>query len=340
MLVWWWWRVAAAGTVLAGVLSQNVTLTSTSLVNQFLLSPLAVVRLENSNCDADLGRTGTCLTLFECYARGGVKTNLCGNGFGVCCLIVAKENGVSYGNNTLILKDKFDSGVDITYTIRRLMPSICQIRLDVRRLYLYRPENNGKCETDYMTINQDDKIGKICGLTENIHFYLDVTSEVVFTFHTSASVSFTRDWEIYVQQLMCDFMSTNAPQGCGQWYWGTSGTIDIWNNVDPTTPDWYYLHDQSYAICVRWEAGYCSISYTESLQFRPYCSDLFERPFTTTLLRTCDTSPPTSLIPLTYTVTEGLQEFFVGFKDGSNLHEGSPGLPFQNPSIMYVQNQC
>lgn len=57
-----------------------------TFLDQFLLAPLAVVRLVNSNCDADFGRTGTCMTLIECYAKGGTKTNQCGNGFGVCCL--------------------------------------------------------------------------------------------------------------------------------------------------------------------------------------------------------------------------------------------------------------
>ncbi|XP_042875558.1 uncharacterized protein LOC122255500 [Penaeus japonicus] len=113
-----------------------------------------------------------------------------------------------------------------------------------------------------------------------------------------------------------------APQGCGQWYWGTSGTIAIWNNIDPDNDKWYYVDDQEYAICVRTEATYCSVTYSEyqPYGFAPKCDDLFERPGNSNQQQSCATTPPSTA--LYYTVPDALQYFYVRFKDNTNAHLG------------------
>ncbi|XP_042221661.1 uncharacterized protein LOC121866133 [Homarus americanus] len=129
-----------------------------------------------------------------------------------------------------------------------------------------------------------------------------------------------------------------APTGCGQWYWGVSGKIELWNNVDPGDKNWYYIDDQDYAVCVRWEAGYCSVTYSEATRFQPRCDDLFERPGETSLQDACINSPPSD--PITYTLYAGNQYFYVHFKDPTNDHVGTRSSPYMSPSITYSQNGC
>ncbi|XP_071524449.1 uncharacterized protein [Panulirus ornatus] len=278
------------------------------------------------------------MTKIDCLWRGGTGSDLCAQAFGVCCVIVATENGESSSNNTLIYRAAFNAGVDLTYTIGRMNNHICQYRLDVKTLNLYQVESDGSCLFDWMTVSQDTKFQKVCGITENVHYYIDVEDSATFTFHTDASQSYDRSWEIYVQQLTCDETGTAAPEGCGQWYWGTSGKIDIWSNVDPGQQNWYYLDGQNYAVCVRWEAGYCSITYSETNIFQPRCNDLFERPGQTSLQAACVNSPPSGA--LTYTLDEGKQHFYIQFLDTTNQHTGSISNPYKNPSITYTQNPC
>lgn len=334
ILVW-------AGFVFAGVCG-NTTDTvalasrSKSFFNSFPLSPLTVVRISNEKCTAGSGRSGTCMAKTECVRKGGSLGGICGQGFGVCCVMVAVENGVAYGNNTLLLKTSFNAGVDITYTILRMNDDICQYRLDVTNLFLYKVGNDGICFHDWMTVNQDTKFQKVCAMTRDVHYYIDVVDKfTIFTFHTDPGQSFDRSWEIYVSQYTCDM---GAPEGCGQWYQGASGKIDIWNNIEPQSDPWVYIENQNYAICVRWEAGYCTITYYEPIRFQPSCNDLFERPGNTVLQGACIFTPPSTSI--TYTLNGGLQYFYVAFTDNSNQHLRSNSNPFKNPSIFYTQNLC
>ncbi|XP_068207760.1 uncharacterized protein [Palaemon carinicauda] len=303
----------------------------------FPLSPLTLVKLLNGKCDAGNGQFGTCMAKFECFKKGGSAYGICGQGFGVCCVITALENGVAFGNNTRIYKSEFNEGVHITYTILRMNSKVRQFRLDVKTLYMYEVEENGDCSHDYMEVNQDTKFEKVCGLSKDIHFYIDVTDAyAIFTFHTDPNKNQNRQWEIYVSQHTFD---TSAPEGCGQWYRELSGKIGIWNNVDPSSTHWYYIDKQDYAICLRYEAGYCSFTYFETIAFKPKCSDYFERPGNPPSLKVaCTTIPPSA--SQQYTVTGGLQYFFVEFEDASNKHVGSSSNPYRTPNIFFSQNKC
>lgn len=336
--------VALGAVVLAVAaqgLEENDTLVAVredkSLFNNFF-SPLTVVRLSNELCTAPDGTSGTCVGRLECAKQGGTVSGVCGKGFGVCCVTKVPENGVIRANNTLILKETFNDGVDISYTVAKVNDDICQYRIDVKELTLDAVGEAGDCFQDYFKVNQDTKFSKVCGKTIDVHYYFDVTAQyTIFTFHTSEAVSLDRRWEMYVSQYTCDM---GAPQGCGQWYWGTSGTINMWNNIDPNNDKWYYVDDQEYAICVRTEATYCSVSYVENqpFGFAPKCNDLFERPGTSNQQQTCATTPPSTAI--SYTVPDGLQYFYVKFKDNTNTHLGSASNPYGVPIIQYTQNKC
>ncbi|CAL4126242.1 unnamed protein product [Meganyctiphanes norvegica] len=309
-----------------------------SIFNSFFLSPLTVVRIKNDPCESADGMMGTCDSKLACVKAGGKAHGICAQGFGVCCIVMISEGGVSSANNTVIQKTSFDEGLDISYTIMKMNENICQFRLWVQDLDLFEVSSNGICDYDYMKINQDvHKFDKICGLSLNLHYYIDVDDDyAIFSFHTDAKISYERFWTIYVQQISCNMA---APYGCGQWYWGLEGTITIWSNVDPEDNHWYYIDNQEYAICIRWEAGYCEIEYSEELRFQPRCDDVFERPAKSQLQDTCSSTPPADT-DVSYTFQDGVQYFYLNFKDNTNEHIGAQSNPFTNPVIKFTQKIC
>ena len=55
------------------------------------------------------------------------------------------------------------------------------------------------------------------------------------------------------------FTELTAPCGCGQYFTSTEGTVKGFNADGPTETD-NYLAGQNYAICIRRERGFCSVS--------------------------------------------------------------------------------
>ena len=57
-------------------------------------------------------------------------------------------------------------------------------------------------------------------------------------------------------QLECDTV-WKPRSGCSQWFTGVTGTLQSYNFAGGI-----HLANQDYSICIRQEAGYCSIEYT------------------------------------------------------------------------------
>ena len=66
----------------------------------------------------------------------------------------------------------------------------------------------------------------------------------------------TQTWNIQVMQIPCT-AEWRPPEGCLQYFTGTTGTIQSYNYVGG-----YHLASQKYSNCVRTEQGYCSIAYS------------------------------------------------------------------------------
>ena len=61
---------------------------------------------------------------------------------------------------------------------------------------------------------------------------------------------------MYFSQIECD-VRWRPRSGCTQWFTGVTGTLQSYNFAGGK-----HLANQDYTICIRQEAGYCSIEYT------------------------------------------------------------------------------
>jgi len=80
----------------------------------------------------------------------------------------------------------------------------------------------------------------------------DNCNQLTFSWTSTASQS----WNIQVMQIPCT-AEWRPPEGCLQYFTGTSGTIQSYNYAGG-----YHLASQKYSSCVRTEQGYCSIAYS------------------------------------------------------------------------------
>jgi len=77
-------------------------------------------------------------------------------------------------------------------------------------------------------------------------------NELEFTWTSTT----TKSWNIHIMQIPCT-AEWKAPEGCTQYFTGTTGTIYSYNYQSSL-----HLANQNYQNCIRTEEGYCSISYT------------------------------------------------------------------------------
>ena len=130
------------------------------LGRQFSL--LSIFTFQNSECLAGVdGTLGECYTAAECLARGGVSTNPCASGIGVCCYVVQDscqaDNEIVH-NNTYIRSpgytDSYSNPGTCSHRIIPINSNICQFRLDFHTMDLAKPETgqgngiDGECRTD------------------------------------------------------------------------------------------------------------------------------------------------------------------------------------------------
>ena len=94
----------------------------------------------------------------------------------------------------------------------------------------------------------------ICGDNSGQHMILEAAQScntLQFLWTTG-----TPDFNIRVSQLECN-VRWKPRSGCTQWFTGTTGTIQSYNFAGG-----HHLAGQDYTICIREEAGYCSITYS------------------------------------------------------------------------------
>ncbi|CAL4069390.1 unnamed protein product [Meganyctiphanes norvegica] len=257
------------------------------------VSPFSVVRFSNSECTSDTNNLkGTCYTAWDCLTgvSGEADVNMdlysCARGFGICCTSVLGCGGVSNNNCTWLRSPGYPSTVNSAFDCEQTITieeDICQLRLTIDDLSLNYPDNTGTCTSDYLTVSQDNKFDKLCGVTKDNHFYLDVmhsmSNRVTFNFHLDFTSTFDRSWSIKVAKICCH-SDEEVPRGCGQYYTGTSGIIKSLNHEAPSSND-YVLSGLNYAACVRMENGYCKATYDEPQHddgWTTECNDIFERP--------------------------------------------------------------
>lgn len=168
----------------------------------------------------------------------------------------------------------------------KLSSDICQIRLDFSSFVITGPSTSSatigketggvevsggtaqseatQCQTDTFGVTNQYTFPVICGTNTGYHAYFEASescNSLDFQLGTVArgvTALATRSWSIKITQYSCDFDNL-PPVGCTQWYYGSvSGTVYSYN--------WdgdIHLANQRQAICVRREANYCRICWSQ-----------------------------------------------------------------------------
>jgi len=240
-----------------------------------------VVQFPNDACDSEdsLSPVGTCITSSECTAIGGTASGNCAAAFGVCC-IVTESTCTSAAvatslNNTYLRNPSFPSAyptsastTTCTYQISKASSDVCQLRLDFQTLELGQTAATGACtDTIEATLSAENSVTTtnpdLCGTVSGQHMYLDLGPTAANTATLAVSLaasSSAAKWNVLVRHIPCDptFM---APTDCTQYFTGVSGSYSMYGyNSGVTTIQ--HLQSLDYKVCIRREAGYCSIRHT------------------------------------------------------------------------------
>ncbi|XP_076333432.1 uncharacterized protein LOC143237756 [Tachypleus tridentatus] len=236
------------------------------------------LRLKYFNCESDQGARGICTTSSKCLEQGGQVSGSCREGRiknyrnNKCCIFSSTCGDVITFNGTIFKSPNFPQRFQGSSSCQTVVPvdqNVCQLRLDFFHFTLLPPRNRRpnsvKCLDDVFTVTVDrggNKIPPLCGENSGQHIYVDVTlsQQVALNIQISPD-SFSRKWAIQVLQIPCG-SPISAPDGCLQYYTGVTNVIKSFNyNPQPTGV--HFLNDLSYAMCIRRENGFCSVSYRE-----------------------------------------------------------------------------
>merc|ERR1719219_1376007 len=242
-------------------------------------SLFSVVTFANDACTttSTTETTGICQTSSECSTNGGSSSGNCASGFGVCCIYKSSTCGTDTAvkNNCTYLQNP---GYSSTYSTASKTCSwkitgsadICQIRLDFVKVAITGPATaDGDCNgadatQDAISVTSPSGTGaagmqEICGTLTGSHIYIETAMATTAAKVTVATGTGTaaRSWNIKVKMIECDNPS-RAPTDCLQYHTGAAGKITNINSLA------HVIDNLNYLICIRKEAGMCSIQYTEA----------------------------------------------------------------------------
>jgi len=238
--------------------------------NGKVFSLFSVVTFPNNQCTAksstsSVTQYGTCLSNSECSSSGGSVDGNCASGFGVCCTYLVSDCSSSITKNcTYIQNPSYPSSYTTSgacaYNIAPISADICQLRLDLDNFDITETSTTGACVDSFgVTTGSSRTYYDLCGTLSGQHIYLETarqTTNQVLTF-TIATTSTVATWRIKVSQIEC-YSTSKAPTDCYQYFTGVSGTLTSFNY--PTV----VLELMKYTTCVRREAGYCGIQWSQT----------------------------------------------------------------------------
>jgi len=242
-----------------------------------------LIRFPNQPCNTGGSKNGTCYTSEECSSRGGSSIGSCASGFGVCCTFTVGCGATINENCTYFEATGLGSG-ECRTMLCPCSNNICQMRLDFNTFVITGPSTNtnsetkilngvvsssaaktanyaSTCATDIFTITNAPNLPELCGTLTGEHVYFDsddgchdlnlsIGQNAIYATEPS-----NRQVSIKVTQVECSSYNL-APQGCDQWFYGTSGqgTVRTFNYDGGS-----HLANQHQDICVRRESGYCQL---------------------------------------------------------------------------------
>ncbi|XP_022216031.2 uncharacterized protein LOC111070042 [Drosophila obscura] len=242
------------------------------------LSLFEVIKFPNTKCSVSMGdiRTmeGVCYHEFECKSLGGIPTDSCAEGVGVCCVFVNGCGDVTGQQIVYFESPNYPNAVRemmICVLILNVRKGVQQLRLDFQMFELSRP-TNGDCLDDQFIVsghNTNFQIPTLCGINTGQHIYIHVGDSNEGKVYLSVFVKVSggaRSFNIKVTQVEEDL----APNNCLQYFSETEGIVKSFNyDIDGSIVDnreATYFNNLNYAICLSRMRNVCSVSYsTEQL---------------------------------------------------------------------------
>ncbi|RZC43179.1 hypothetical protein BDFB_008651, partial [Asbolus verrucosus] len=160
-----------------------------------------------------------------------------------------------------------DSTLSCTISVYKQSENIQQMRIDFIDLELKGP-TNGTCVNERLVItgqNVNDQVPVICGYNTGQHVFVDVsTLSGPLRLSVLSNNGERKRYKIRICQIAAGCSNSN---NCLQYYTGVTGMISSFNYdqaamINRSEPG--YFNNLNYAICIRKEAGYCSITYTNT----------------------------------------------------------------------------
>ncbi|XP_076370293.1 uncharacterized protein LOC143256672 isoform X1 [Tachypleus tridentatus] len=235
-----------------------------------LVSILNIARYQNTDCLAENGLTGICLTDGDCSRRNGAKIGNCANGYAVCCLERFTCGNVTSKNETVFVNPSYpfnsENGTDTCQVTVGNPNGVCQLRLDFLEFSLGQPDDNGQCTSDSFMVRSmvGETLPILCGENGGQHMYVDLgsssTNPVVLSV-VSNSYKTTRRWQIKITMVKCNSLDM-APSGCLQYHRKPSEFVRSFNWGPKRENHVRYLSNLRYTVCTRMEENFCSIKWT------------------------------------------------------------------------------
>ncbi|XP_039492148.1 uncharacterized protein LOC120452130 isoform X2 [Drosophila santomea] len=242
------------------------------------LSLFEVIKFPNTKCSVSMGdirsMEGVCYHEFECKSLGGIPTESCAEGVGVCCVFVNGCGDVTSQQILYFESPNYPNAVRemmICVLIINVKKGVQQLRLDFQMFELSRP-SNGDCVDDQFIVsghNTNFQIPILCGINTGQHIYIHVGDSNEGKVYLSVFMKVSgggRSFNIKVTQLDDDL----APNNCLQYFPEAEGVIKSFNyDTDGSIVDnreATYFNNLNYAICLSRLKNVCSVAYnTEQL---------------------------------------------------------------------------
>ncbi|XP_052125230.1 uncharacterized protein LOC113216579 [Frankliniella occidentalis] len=237
------------------------------------LNLFTVVQFPNDACEAPaVGLTGTCYHHLQCRSLGGHPGGACAQGYGVCCLFEKTCGGTTRHNSTYFVSSpaaEVDLPVDGYFncflTVEKIHPDVTQLRLDFLHFELAAP-TDGTCVEERFVVASPDRNAPtpaLCGTNTGQHMYVQVGGSggtvrlgVQWRAGPGPAAPEARRWVVRLTQLRAREEGA-APPSCLQYHAGHAGRVQSFGYISGS-----YTNNLNYAICVRKEAGFCSITYS------------------------------------------------------------------------------
>ncbi|XP_076056232.1 uncharacterized protein LOC143034170 [Oratosquilla oratoria] len=221
---------------------------------------------KDSECRTKTGLQGVCRLGTTCTSgeakEGLAPIHTCDNGYGTCCI-----NQVSCGDVIKVNKTYFTTKTSTSGTcpvkVSKISSEICHLRLDLT-IFRLKGATLGSCQRDVFLVsghNVNSFVPKLCGNNDGQHLYVDVdmVSGPLELNVITVGEGLQRRVDVLITQIPCNSAHRPLPN-CLQYYTGAQGFFASFNYGQNGTDT--YLNDMNYAVCLRKEAGFCSIIYS------------------------------------------------------------------------------